>query len=251
MKLKGGVIIIGSLYWEDHFDNKKQDNIRKDWREQNLISDTPTFTKVPIRYGRKSGKKRKHTYTMVFSSSCENSLGQGIILPFNTEIISFEGLELQAIALARAEGIYRDNNSRLSSDWGSVALLINPVLMNKDFASGELIKNKWSSIYHKYSGAFFPENYKINSSEKPSITYDGFLNILWQTNEMKEFDLLIATPVVPEPKSLIEPLEIAQQIFDNDYSVYFDTNREKKIFTTQDDLIQAELDKLNKPKLNK
>ena len=86
MKLKGGVIIIGSLIWEDHL--KKADNIRKNWRKQNLL-DKPVLAKVPIRYGRES-QTRKHTYTMVFSKSCENTLGQGLILSFNEDIVTFE-----------------------------------------------------------------------------------------------------------------------------------------------------------------
>ena len=51
-KLKGGVILIGSLYWQD--DLKKNDNIRKEWRDTSLDIEKSILAKLPIRYGRYS-----------------------------------------------------------------------------------------------------------------------------------------------------------------------------------------------------
>lgn len=243
MKLKGGVIIIGSLIWEDHLNNKKKDNIRKEWRKQNLI-DEPSLTKVPIRYGRES-QTREDTYTMIFSKSCEDNLGQGLILPFNQDIVTFEGLERQAIALAIAEGIYKADNLRLTSSWGSVGLLINPKLKESDFASKELIQKKWSEIYHSYSDTFIADCYKINTENNSPITQDGFLNIAWQT-DMDAFDLLVATPVIPKPKSLLNSNVIAQRMLDKKYQTYFLNNKKHKIYTGADDSIQLLLDNAEK-----
>lgn len=239
MKLKGGVIIIGSLIWEDNLNNEAKDNIRKKWREQNLLNKR-ILTKVPIRYGRESGQNRKETYTMVFSKSCENSLGQAIIIPFNHKLITFEGLERQAIALAIAEGIYKKNNQRLTSNWGSVGLLINPILKEKDFASYEFIQKKWTDIYHTYQDTFVANNYKTIEENDSSITQDGFLNIRWQS-EMNELDLLIATPVIPKPNSLLRPDEIAKKMIDNNYKIYFQNNNKNKIKTHQDEQILEHL----------
>lgn len=239
MKLKGGVIIIGSLIWEDHLNNDKVDNIRKEWRKQNLI-DKFTLTKVPIRYGRES-QKREDTYTMIFSKSCEDNLGQGLILPFNEDIINFEGLERQAIVLAIAEGIYKENNLRLTSSWGSVGLLINPRLNEKDFTSKELIQKKWADIYRSYSDTFIADNYKTRTENSSPITQEGFLNINWQS-EMEAFDLLIATPVVPKPKSFLNANNIAQRMIDKGYQTYFQNNKQYKINTAADDEIQQQLD---------
>lgn len=230
MKLKGGVIIIGSLIWEDH--------IRKDWRGQNLRNKR-VLTKVPIRYGRKS-RTRKDTYTMVFSKSCEDTLGQGLILSFNADVVSFEVLERQAIALAIAEGIFKKDNLRLTSNWGSVALLINPKLKEKDFASYELIKKKWADIYRSYSETFLANNYKTKEECDSAITQDGFLNISWQP-EMNKFDLLIATPVIPNPKSLLTPAEIAQRMNESCYHEYFQNNKKNNIKTSADKAIQQQL----------
>lgn len=248
MKLKGGVIIIGSLIWEDHLNSKKADNIRKEWRKQNLI-DNPTLTKVPIRYGRES-QTREDTYTMIFSKSCEVNLGQGLILPFNQDIITFEGLERQAIALAIAEGIYKAENLRLTSSWGSVGLLINAELNETDFASKELIQKKWTDIYRSYSDTFIADSYKIMDENSSPITQDGFLNISWQT-EMNAFDLLIATPVMPKPKSLLHANDIAQRMIDKKYQTYFQSNKKHKIATAADDEIQLQLDNAGKESTSK
>ncbi|MBX2969787.1 MAG: hypothetical protein KF803_10495 [Cyclobacteriaceae bacterium] len=248
MKLKGGVIIIGSLIWEDHLDNKKADNIRKNWRNQNLI-DKPILTKVPIRYGRES-QTRKDTYTMIFSKSCEDNLGQGLILPFNQDVITFEGLERQAVALAIAEGIYKNDNLRLTSSWGSVGLLINPKLKETDFASKELIQKKWSDIYHSYSDTFIADSYKTNNEISSPITQDGFLNITWQT-EMDAFDLLVATPVIPKPKALLNADDIAQRMIDKDYRTYFENNKMHNIATAADQAIKLKLDNAEKESISK
>lgn len=248
MKLKGGVIIIGSLIWEDHLNNKKADNIRKEWRKQNLINKS-TLTKVPIRYGRES-QTREDTYTMIFSKSCEDNLGQGLILPFNQDIITFEGLERQAIALAIAEGIYKPDNLRLTSSWGSVGLLINPKLNLTDFASKELIQKKWTDIYHSYSDTFISDSYKMNNESSSPITQDGFLNIAWQT-EMDAFDLLVATPVIPKPKSRLNAEDIAQRMIDKKYQTYFHNNKKHKIDTALDDAIKLKLDDAEKESTSK
>ncbi|MEA1885581.1 MAG: hypothetical protein U9N72_00005 [Bacteroidota bacterium] len=235
MKLKGGVIIIGSLIWEDHLKEKDKDNIRRDWRNKYLLdNDNRYFTKVPIRYGRES-QTRNYTYTMIFSKSYEAKLGQGIILPFNEEIISFESIEIQAKALAVAEGIYKKSNRRLTTSWGSVAILINPEVENEDPDSFALIKNKWSDIYSNYRNTFNYKNYKTESENESVITPDGFLNINWQYQSgMKDFDILIATPVIPEPKRILTSSEIADRINEKKDSNYFKKNRENKIESFDD-----------------
>ena len=68
MKLKGGIIIIGSLFWEDHLDNEKTDNIRKNWRQQ-YLNDSPKLTKVPIRYGRASQTRKDRSRHQDLSGS--------------------------------------------------------------------------------------------------------------------------------------------------------------------------------------
>ncbi len=234
MKLKGGVIIIGSLIWEDHLKEKNQDFIRRDWKNQNLLTDRK-LTPVPIRYGRKSSS-RKDTYTMIFTKSNENSLGQGLIIEFRETINSFEDLEIQAIALAIAEGIYTSSNNRISSTWGSVGLLINPALKKSDFAKFEFLSKKWTDIYQSYYETFFAIDYKCNEDLEPPIDQNGILTINWQ-EAMNGFDLLIATLVIPDPKRQLTAQEIADKMREKEYFKYFKSNVLNKIKTTQDEQI--------------
>ena len=68
--LNGGVLIIGSLYWD-------KEKIRIDWRDTHLDFTNARHISAPIRYGRVSSD-RNCTFTMVFSSECkqEEKLGQ-------------------------------------------------------------------------------------------------------------------------------------------------------------------------------
>ncbi|MGB8191248.1 MAG: hypothetical protein WCF67_04970 [Chitinophagaceae bacterium] len=238
MKLRGGVVIIGSLLWEDHLEPNKKDNVRLNWRNRYLSSvDQSILTKVPIRYGRQSST-RQDTYTMVFSSFCNTRLGQGRILPFSEDIKSFEDLERQAIALAIAEGIYKEGNKRLTSNWGSVALLLNPELSRTDPAAFELIEQRWAEIYKSYSQTFVSNNYKVKEESQSSITPSGLLNITWQT-QMNNFDILIGTTVVPKPKIVLTPKQIYDKINETGYVKYFRENRQNGIHTYQDNDIEV------------
>lgn len=52
--LKGGVLIIGSLLWQDSSTDVPGDNLRKRWRTEHLDMNHKVAVKVPIRYGRYS-----------------------------------------------------------------------------------------------------------------------------------------------------------------------------------------------------
>ena len=86
MPLRGGVIIIGSLLWDN--------SNRQKWRENNLCIEKQFKVYIPIRYGRCSCARKK-TYTMVFSNICylkRYGLEIGWILPIKAEINSFNEL---------------------------------------------------------------------------------------------------------------------------------------------------------------
>ena len=63
--LKGGVLIIGSLLWQDHLD-EVGDDIRKNWRDNSLLLANKIQVKTPIRYGRFSDNSK--IYTKLFIS---------------------------------------------------------------------------------------------------------------------------------------------------------------------------------------
>jgi hypothetical protein len=121
-KLKGGVLIIGSLLWQDHL-SKLGDDIRKSWRADHLLTESKIMVKVPIRYGRLSDKD--NIFTMTFSKSVSNSnCGTGYFIPFSKSIIISE-IELinEALALSVAEGM-RGRFVGHPDNWGALGTLI-------------------------------------------------------------------------------------------------------------------------------
>lgn len=83
-ELKSGVIIIGSLLWQDYLE-REGDNIRLNWRNSNLDMENKIPVKVPIRYGRISEKSG--IPTMIYSNRMKNKPGFGYVVPFH-KIIS-------------------------------------------------------------------------------------------------------------------------------------------------------------------
>jgi hypothetical protein len=232
MNLKGGVIIIGSLLW----DNKN----RCGWRKRSLKG---IETKIPllikIRYGRESCKKRNNTYTMVFSNHPTTRFGQGYIVRLKNNIENEDMLKEQAIALAKAEGIWTTERPFLGKDWGAVGLLVNGKK-----SSADLIKSIWLRLFQEYRCVnsqchYDYTNYCIGD-EQPIIDKDGFLHIDWSP-EMNDFDFLIATATAPKPKRPMSAKEIAAKMIEMDYRVYFDNNRIYNITTYQDDEILKHL----------
>ena len=233
MKLIGGIIIVGSLIWEDHLDFEKngENYIRRDWRNQNLKLQRH-LTSVPIRYGRKSSS-RKDTYSMIFDNAIKTNLGQGLILEFQQPINSFEDLERQAIALAIAEGIYKSTNKRITCSWGSVGLLINPKLKTNNIGKFEFISKKWSDHYQLYNKTFRANDYQTNAEIQSPIDQNGYLTISWQ-DTMDKFDILFATPVIPDPKETLTAKQIADKMIEKRFDTYFKNNLAHNIRTSQD-----------------
>lgn len=236
MEFKGGAIIIGSLFWE----NKPK---RIKWRQVYLeTTDNKIPVNVRIRYGRKSST-RQDTFTMIISNHPNTEFGTAYILPFKEKIKNARNLESQAFAMAGAEGLWKKSEPSLNKSWGTVGLLINPKL--EESRNLEIIKERWTKIYSEYN--FNPSDYTIEK-EPEMIDKNGFLKIEW-TDEMNEFDFLIATLTVPYPKSLLAEKIIAEKINKTGYDEYFMNNYKNGIRTFQDDEIIKKLNK--KPVANK
>ena len=229
MEFKGGAIIIGSLFWE-------QKPIRTKWRQIYLDSTEKKIpVRVKIRYGRKSST-RENTFTMIMSNHPNTDFGTAYILPFKEKIKNARSLESQAFAMAKAEGLWKDSVPSLNKSWGTVGLLLNPKLEKS--RNLEIIKERWTKIYSEYN--FTPSDY-IVERESDIIDRNGFLQIEW-TNEMSEFDFLIATLTVPNPKSLLNENIIADKINKTGYNEYFFNNYKNGIRTFQDEEIIKKLD---------
>ena len=230
MNFKGGVIIIGSLFWE-----KSSKRIK--WRELYLkLIDNKIPVKVRIRYGRESSTRKK-TFTMIFSNHSSTAFGQAMILPLKESIKNARILEKQAFALASAEGLWKNSGASLNKSWGTVGLLINPNI--EVSRSLEIIKERWTKIYQEYK--FDNTDYTIDN-EPAIIDKNGFLKMDW-TDEMNEFDFLIATLTVPKPKALLNAKDIYDRMNESGYNEYFINNQKHNILTFQDEEIISGLKK--------
>ena len=246
MKLKGGVLIIGSLLWEDHLDfNGTEDLIRYSWRNRNLNMEEKKSVSLPIRYGRIS-RKRFNTYTMIFCNSVNSSQSIGFAVPLCETIESFDRLRNQAIEMAKAEGIYTETNKKITTSWGTVGILIKPRLKFKNPTEYDQIIEGWTELYSNYQDTFKSIDYTIPNIQ-PIIDRHGFMKIEWK-DEFDAFDFLLATPTKPDPKRQIEVEEIVHAIIDSKrnlenkkhtdgYSEYFNRNRREGIITFQDERI--------------
>jgi hypothetical protein len=241
-KIKGGVIIIGSLFWEDK-DNAIQEKEsiylaekRKEWRETYLDLDKKEICKLPIRYGRCSSS-RKCTYTMVFSREALDKDSSGLVFPYKSEIdfSNYLHFERQAKILADVEGISKNNDNRLRKTWGCIGIYIKP-----NSVHSATIINHWKSLILTDSN--YKTAPKYYNPEVPLIDSDYCLVSDVQINT--EIDFLFFTYIRVEHRELDNdrkpirkypmPQEIAEEINRSNYKTYFEENKKSGITTFQD-----------------
>lgn len=227
---KGGVLMIGSLYWD-------KSKLRKEWRLNDLDMDGKVLIKVPIRYGRIS-QSRNDTYSMVFSRECKSlgKLGQGYFVPFKKDRLTQQDIKSLSKRLIDAEYNRHKELDRFNWGWGCLGLLINPKLEEKE-------QNKLKEFWRKnYSSGFNPKDYDVKD-DRALINKNGLLDIDWPY-QINHYDFLIATLTKPEVEKYPSPKECAEKIVLNDYDEYFTENRKYSISTFQDDDIEEELSRI-------
>lgn len=227
LKLNGGILIIGSLFWD-------KNEIRESWRSKYLSLDQHKNIPVPIRYGRISSE-RSYTYTMVFSSGCKENdlLGIAKAIPFLDNPVSIDLLKRQAKALIRAEQKKEPDKKLYNWSWGALGMIVNPLL------SGELkplLLGEWKKNFGK---GLNPDHYKVGV-EQPILNKQGILNIDWP-EELEDFDFLIASAVKPEIDEYPDAAAIVAKMKESKYTEYFDKNSESGISTFLDKEIHAQL----------
>lgn len=236
LNLKGGVIIIGSLLWQDHLEDQDKDNIRKKWRNKNLDKNSKMLVKLPIRYGKKS---TGNIYTMVFSNNCQrdNRLGTGYIFQFKSNPINnFKELLARAKAMSKAERIGKN----LEKDWGKVTILFNPDKINPEIKKQILLE--WKKQFKRKDR----ENYKFKP-EKSCVNARSELNIEWPSpvnnqdaEALSQFDFLIATATNPHHNGGISypsDSKVAETVKNDKDRRYFINNIKHGITTFQDNSI--------------
>jgi len=239
-KLQGGILIIGSLYWENETNavNKVLGKLREDWRIKELNIEEKIPVRCLIRYGRKSSS-RYDTYTMLFSNSCPK-LGSAILVPFKDTIPvekDFKGLADQVSTVALVEGIREATEINSFKKWGMVALKIMPSLINSDPDVAKQLKDWWAGLHR---GSIDENPYRISGLERSSVTNEGFLNIeVFSEDDLKPFDYILATPVVPGISAYPTGKVIADAMNKSTpkYHTYFLENIKAEIRTFQDEEI--------------
>jgi len=244
MKLKGAILLIGSLLWDPNQGDRI--GLRKNWRNKRLLMKEKIHVKAPIRYGRLSGRNNERNYTIVFSKKCEskNRFGTAYVIPFkNKEICSLKGIENQARFLSEAEGASdRDLCKGGDKKWCTIGIIFNPHFdKNLQFS----ILDWWKELIEKDHGLIDYPEYKIGK-EKSILSEKGQILIKWpkaidQINQEKidELDFILATCTKPNLKEYpcIEQLKENVQI---DQRRYFFHNIENGITTFEDRLILKE-----------
>jgi hypothetical protein len=230
-----GILIIGSLYWED--------GAREEWRTSRLlVGEEPSdlAVEVPIRYGRRSSS-RNDTYTMVYSSSA--GLGQARAVRCRNVAESMESLIEEARHLWRAEAKHSDVGP-ISARWGCVSVLVNP-----GSRIPSPILEGWAQFVRRQTPY---GDFHHAASEEPILNRDGLLQLTWPNLAAGEsgpapFDVLLATATEPtlegQPADYPSPLQIAQAwgMDTADHIKYFRKNRANRITSYQDQSILREL----------
>ncbi len=235
MKVKIGIIVIGSLLW----DPKKE---RAEWRERLDIKNR-LLVQLPIRYGRKSGKNRHNTYSMVYSNNInrKGTVGKGFIIPLKNNVHSEQDFIAQMKFLSKAEEI---SSTKICASWGTVCSCINPFIADDKKA---VLSAWWTNLVHhtrqnlsgnqrepvieKFGN---PREIKsIDTQWRLTINLDGLFS-----KELRGFDLLVGTSnavrLHDEVNEYPTAKQIAKAIYDNKYFEYFLNNRKNSIQTFED-----------------
>lgn len=236
IKFNGGVLIIGSLMWEES-------KIREEWRRNNLDVNKSKLINLPIRYGRIS-QSRNCTHSMIFSSECKvpDKIGKGYFIPFKEEMTIGQILE-QGKFMIDAEHNRVTKLTRFNWGWGCLGIAFNPRISEDKL---ENFSSRWSE---KYGNGFNPNQYKIGE-EEPVVSKEGCLKIDWQ-DELEETEFIIGTATKPNVKEYPRARKIAQKMLVNEYDLYYRNNQNVSIKTFQDEEIELEINKLSKVKKDK
>lgn len=232
--MKGAVLVIGSLLWEDETNalDIKQGKLRSAWRKD-LNLDNKVTVKVPIRYGRKSSS-RKCTYTMIFSKSVRIN-GTAFLIPYKKETKCFEDIKSQALRLSEAEGISSvEHPVRLIASWGAVGIAFNKTKVDLY----KELRNNW----HKEFKSFNNQGYKIGN-ESPSIQQNGELNFEFEFPD--NIDYVFATLLQPNLTEYPTIGRIIEAILESNpkYDIYVKENFKKGIRIENDNEIIKRLEK--------
>ena len=238
MTWKLGVLIAGSLYWNDEL-------YRRSWRTKCLNPDRVTPVKAPIRYGRLSGSG---TYTMVFAPGCP--LGEAKAVECRGRVSSMADVIKQAEALwvaeCRADRKPAAGESH-SAAWGCVALLVNPrSSLPPQFLEQWAERVSQERCRWQELRTYDSRRYEVRGMS--AISNNGVLEIPWpdrvdDNRPLDSVDLLLATATRPTQDATtgdFPAVEAIAEAWNNaNEAKYFRSNREHGFHTFQDAEIEA------------
>ncbi len=237
IQLNGGIVIIGSLFWD-------KSEIRTKWRTTNLNSmENAIDVEVPIRYGRVSST-RSCTYSMVFSNECQENgnLGSGKFLEFKSNPIDLEQLWKQCTELIKAECNKKELSfSVFNWKWGALGLCVNPNSIKKKPEELKELVNNWEGKYGEKK-PLEPAQFEVNNE---GLIFDnsGLFKFNWP-KELDDFDFFISTASKPELKEYPNPIKIAERMIVNEDESYFQNNIDVGITTFNDPIIKESMNEL-------
>ncbi|WP_133260407.1 hypothetical protein [Rhodovulum sp. BSW8] len=170
--MKCGILIIGSLYWDE-------ENGRTDWRKRRLDMSASIPVRAPIYYGRKS-TSRGNTYTMTFRRN--DPSGMAVLVPCQLEIETIDDLKDEVEALWKAEAP-NSRSGAIGSAWGCVGALLG------SDESREALAQAWNA------------HFRTCRTEGLSVVdADGILDIVWPetgNGAPADMDVILATATKP------------------------------------------------------
>jgi hypothetical protein len=244
-RIKGGVITMGSLFWESGrnclkaIESIRLGKLRTKWRNENLVIADSEQVKLPIRYG-KISSSRKNTYTMIFSREYLNEECFGQIIPFKDAIDFYTPgmVEEQTKKMAEAEGIFKENREWLAIDWCVMAIWINP---NSTAPIINHLRQEWDNILNTQS-------YRFRGNSRRETDYSGYNDPVLLNNNFElidvpikcNFDFLLLTYTKPDANYPdVETIAEAINCKQSKYNTYLKRNIESKIITSDDKKIRS------------
>ncbi|MCT4643624.1 MAG: hypothetical protein N4A74_01460 [Carboxylicivirga sp.] len=230
IKLNGGVLLIGSLFWQD-FLYKKDDDIRKNWRNIYLNMEHVLDVSIPIRYGRFSSNDQ--TYTMIFDYKLPfEKYGIAKAIPFKQTNLSVENIIQNAKDMSFAEGKYDRTliKGKKQPAWGVCGICFNPNILS--IVKKELLE-VWTLALEENKVGY--EAF-IQKSNIYSLSPDGEFLFDFPM-EAKGLDFLVAISTKPKLREGVLKLdaeEIAKYATNRDY---VQPNINNGITTFQDETI--------------
>jgi hypothetical protein len=225
--LSVGILIIGSLYWDETCGRTK-------WRRKRLRAGHEWVVRAPIRYRRRSDS-RKNTYTMVFDQLSETQIGTAKVVQCQRSILTSADLIAEAEWLWSAERkqvpcLSNSPERIISAGWGCVALLYNP----QSHIPPETVEG-WAQRVAREDAA----------RNKHLVDARGLLQIPWPNlleGTPLGLDLLLATSTNPKPRNEYPVATlVARAWLDANDASYFRRNRDSGIHTFQDEEIEQQL----------